>query len=127
MANKVTIVKVMEAYLPEHSEGRSIVADKEESTQTFLKVFGDWTIDSQKTEEYEEFAQVLCSEFRHWKTPAEETAEHNEQFLACYFGKLPVDVILAIRTKVWETINREVLQKHSYSMLVSHLTRLREP
>lgn len=31
-------------------------------------------------EEYEEFAQTLCSEFQNWRTPAEEVIEYRDQF-----------------------------------------------
>ena len=57
-------------------------------------------------EEYEEFAQTLCSEFQNWRTPAEEVIEYRDQFLSTYFTELPVDVIKLIRTKFVKSISK---------------------
>lgn len=55
-------------------------------------------------EEYEEFAQTLCSEFQNWQTPEEDILEYGNQFLMLHFAELPLDVIKVIKTKVWKSL-----------------------
>lgn len=57
-------------------------------------------------EEYEEFAQALCSEFQNWRTAEEEIQEYGNQFLMLHFERLPIDLIKAIRKKVWKSISQ---------------------
>ena len=54
-------------------------------------------------EEYEEFAQALCLEFQNWRTHQEEQQEYGNQFLQLHFQNLPIDVIRAIKRKVWKS------------------------
>ena len=57
-------------------------------------------------EEYKEFAQALCLEFQNWRTHQEELQEYGNQFLQLYFQNLPIDVIRAIKRKVWKSIGQ---------------------
>ena len=57
-------------------------------------------------EEYEEFAQALCLEFQNWKTHQEGIQEYGNQFLLLHFERLPIDVIRAIKRKVWKSISQ---------------------
>ena len=57
-------------------------------------------------EEYEEIAQALCLEFQNWRTPQEEIQEYGNQFILLHFERLHVDVIRAIKHKVWKSISQ---------------------
>ena len=66
----------------------------------WLQEFSNWTTEE---EEFQDFAQSLCTEFRNWQTATEEEFEtYVEFFLAQHFPNLPFDVVRTNRVMVWK-------------------------
>ncbi|MCO5595853.1 hypothetical protein L7F22_049904 [Adiantum nelumboides] len=94
----------MARWWSEYQNWRTEEEEYEEFAQTLCSEFLDWQTPQQ--EEYEQFAQILCSEFVNWQTPQEEILAYDNQFLALYFEELPIDLIKDIKTKVWKSIRQ---------------------
>ncbi|MCO5615024.1 hypothetical protein L7F22_069312 [Adiantum nelumboides] len=115
----------MARWWSEYQNWRTKEEEYEEFAQTLCSEFLDWQTPQQ--EEYEQFAQILCSEFVNWQTPQEEILAYDNQFLALYFEELPIDLIKDIKTKVWKSIRQQWgrrLLPFSAPVLPNHLQSL---
>ena len=80
-------------------QGRIEAEENCQFAQAFCQEFRNWKT---QTEEDQEFALILCKEFSNWVTVEEEAAAYAEIFLNQHFTALPLDIIRAVRKKVWK-------------------------
>ena len=80
-------------------KGRIEAEENCQFAQAFCQEFKNWRT---QTEEDQEFALILCKAFSNWVTEEEEATAYAEVFLTKHFAVLPLDIIRAIRKKVWK-------------------------